>query len=110
MPSRTYPRSDFAIHHQAIVENRLIAKDWRISCFRARMSGARVQRVARCGKCRGEFDPAVERVEGECRYHDGDFEHDMESDTWIDWDEDVMGRWTRRRTEAVPGGVYVELL
>ncbi len=57
---------------QAIVENRLIAEgleDFLLS--RRGASGVRVQRVARCGKCRGEFDPAVEREEGECRYHDG---------------------------------------
>lgn len=57
---------------QAIVENRLIAEGLEgFLLSRHGASGVRVQRVATCGKCRGEFDPGMERVEGECRYHDG---------------------------------------
>lgn len=57
---------------QAIVENRAVAEGLeKVLLSKHKSTGVVVHRVARCGKCREEFDPSMESEEGECRYHEG---------------------------------------
>ncbi len=59
---------------QAILEDGAVAEGLeKVLLSRHKSTGVRVQRVARCGKCREEFDPSMEREEGECRYHEGTY-------------------------------------